>query len=79
VYALAGGPAQRPRDPRLAPEVVFEHDSDLIAAISEVATIREARDRAHAERAVPDRMSGYVTGGPFVLYDDKARKETCRS
>ena len=50
-----------------AHDVTVERASDLSEAISEASTIREARDRAHSERAVPDRMSGYVTGGSVAL------------
>jgi diguanylate cyclase (GGDEF)-like protein len=64
-FALgAGHPG---RDRRHAPGIAVERDPDLIEAISEAATIREARNRAHSERAVPDRMSGYLTGGSFAL------------
>jgi diguanylate cyclase (GGDEF)-like protein len=66
-HPLAPGAAHRTRDPHLAQDVAVERDSDLIEAISEAATIRDARDRAHSERAVPDRMSGYLTGGSLVL------------
>jgi hypothetical protein len=44
-----------------------EHDTNVMAAISEAATIRDARGRAHTERAIPDHMSGYFTGGSFVV------------
>jgi len=66
-HPLAPGAAHRTRGPQLAQDTAVERDPDLIEAISEAATIREARDRAHSERAVPDRMSGYLTGGSFVL------------
>ncbi len=45
----------------------MKRDPVLVEAISEATTIREARGRAHSEGAVPDRMSGYLTGGSFVL------------
>ena len=44
-----------------------ERNPDLSEAIAEAATIREARGRAHSDRVVPDRMSGLLTGGSFVL------------
>jgi diguanylate cyclase (GGDEF)-like protein len=44
-----------------------ERDPTLVAAISEATAIRETRDRVHAEIAVPDRMSGLLTGGSFLL------------
>jgi diguanylate cyclase (GGDEF)-like protein len=56
----------RVRHPMSPRSNVVERDPDLIEAISEAADIREARDRAHSERVVPDRMSGYLTGGSFV-------------
>jgi diguanylate cyclase (GGDEF)-like protein len=57
----------RNRHPLLAWSSPAERDPDLIEAISETATIRAARDRAHTDRAMPDRMSGFLTGGSFVL------------
>ncbi len=59
--------AYRTRDRLPAQEIPIGRDSDLIEAIDEAATIRAARRRAHSERGVPDRMSGYVTGGSFAL------------
>jgi len=57
----------RNRHPLLAAGPPAERDPDLIEAISAAATIQEARDRAHAGRAVPDRMSSVLTGGSFIL------------
>ena len=64
---VAKGVPRGARDRHPARAVAVERASDLIEAISEAATIRAARDRAHSERAVPDRMSGYLTGGSVVL------------
>jgi hypothetical protein len=64
---VAKGVPRGARDRRPAREVAVERASDLLDAISEAATIRAARDRAHSERAVPDRMSGYLTGGSVVV------------
>ena len=64
---VAKGVPRGARDRHPARAVAVERASDLIEAISEAATIRAARDRAHSERAVPDRMSGYFTGGSVVL------------
>jgi hypothetical protein len=66
-HPVSKGGAHRTRDRLPAQGIAVERDSDLIEAISEAATIRAARDRAHSERAVPDRMSGYLTGGSFAL------------
>ena len=66
-HPLVPGAAHRTRDPRRAQDLAVERDPALTAAIGEAAAIREARDRAHSERVVPDRMSGYLTGGSFVL------------
>ena len=66
-HPAAKGAARGTRDRQRAQGIAVERDSDLIEAISEAATIRAARDRAHSERAVPDRMSGYLTGGSFAL------------
>ena len=57
---VAKGVPRGARDRHPARAVAVERASDLIEAISEAATIRAARDRAHSERAVPDRMSGYL-------------------
>jgi diguanylate cyclase (GGDEF)-like protein len=60
------GPAHRLRHPVRVHDAA-ERDSDVVEAISEATTIRDARGRAHSERSIPDRMSGYMTGGSFVL------------
>ena len=65
-HSIVLGSSERVRHPLLS-QAVPKHDSDLVKAISEAATIREARARAHSEGAVSDRMSGYLTGGSFVL------------
>jgi diguanylate cyclase (GGDEF)-like protein len=62
-----GDPGRRNRHPNVIARLAAERDPKLIEAISEAAAIREARDRARAEIAVPDRMSGLFTGGSFVL------------
>jgi diguanylate cyclase (GGDEF)-like protein len=64
---LAIGAAHAGRDRRHAPGLAIARDRDLDEAIDEAATIRDARNRAHSESAVPDRMSGYLTGGSFAL------------
>ncbi len=64
---VATGVPRGARNRQPAREVAVERASDLSEAISEAATISEARDRAHSERAVPDRRSGYITGGSLVL------------
>jgi diguanylate cyclase (GGDEF)-like protein len=61
------GPAHRNRHANLVSHVPIERDPNLIAAISEAQTIREGRDRSHSKLAVPDRMSGLLTGGSFIL------------
>ena len=66
-HPVATGAARDARHRLPARETAVGRDSDLIEAISEAATIRAARERAHSERAVPDRMSGYLTGGSFAL------------
>jgi hypothetical protein len=63
----ASGASHRVRHPFLAWNSSVERDPDLIEAISEASTIRAARNRAHSDRAVPDRMSGFLTGGSFIL------------
>ena len=66
-HAAGAGPGRRNRSPNLTGHTAAERAPNLIAAISEATAIRETRDRAHAEIAVPDRMSGLLTGGSFVL------------
>ena len=65
-HSIVVAAPQRVRHPLPAPAAA-KRDSALVEAISEAATIREARSRVHSEVAVPDRMSGYLTGGSFVL------------
>ena len=66
-HAAGASPGRRNRSPNLTGHTAAERAPNLIAAISEATAIRETRDRAHAEIAVPDRMSGLLTGGSFVL------------
>jgi diguanylate cyclase (GGDEF)-like protein len=47
--------------------VTLERDPNLIAAINQAETIREARDRAHSAIPIPDRMSGILTGGSLLV------------
>lgn len=63
---VAVRPAHRNRH-RSHGGVPGERNPALIEAIAEAASIREARGRAHSVRVVPDRMSGILTGGSFVL------------
>ena len=63
-YPPSGG-AHRLRHARHGHNPV-EFDSNVMEAISEATVIRDARSRAHAERVLPDHMSGYFTGGSFV-------------
>ena len=66
-HRVAIGPGHGGRRPPIPKKTAAERDPDLVEAIDVAATIREARDRAHSDRAVPDRMSGFFTGGSFVL------------
>ncbi len=59
--------AHRNRHPSVGWGSPAERDPDLIEAIDVAATIRDARDRAHSDRRVPDRMSSLLTGGSFAL------------
>jgi diguanylate cyclase (GGDEF)-like protein len=60
------GPAHRVRHPQIA-LASMKRDSALVEAISEASMIRDARGRSHSDGVIPDRMSGYLTGGSFVL------------
>jgi diguanylate cyclase (GGDEF)-like protein len=55
------------RRPDSTGHAAVDRDPNLIAAVSEATAIRETRNRTHAEIPVPDRMSGLLTGGSFVL------------
>lgn len=44
----------------------IERDPNLVAAVTEAATVRDARARVRSSAAVPDRMAGLVTGGSFL-------------
>jgi diguanylate cyclase (GGDEF)-like protein len=43
------------------------NDSTLIDAVTETAIVRDARFRIRREIAVPDRRSGLLTGGSFIV------------
>lgn len=57
----------RNRHPHSQWGAVADRNPDLIEAINEADTIRAARERVHSDRVAPDRMSGFLTGGSFVL------------
>ncbi len=61
------GPGHRQRHPDLTGEAESGRDPNLVAAIDEASAIRRTRDRFHSNVPVPDRMSGLLTGGSFVL------------
>ena len=65
-HPVAINGAHRDRHPAAPRSIGVERAPDLIEAVNEATDIREARDRAHSERVVPDRMSGYLTGGSFI-------------
>jgi diguanylate cyclase (GGDEF)-like protein len=66
-HSATGNPGRQDRQRDAAGHTAVERAPTLIAAIDQATAIRETRDRARAEIAVPDRMSGWLTGGSFVL------------
>jgi diguanylate cyclase (GGDEF)-like protein len=60
-----GNPRHRNRRPDLG-HAAIERDPNLVAAVNEAAAFRDARTRARSTVAVPDRMSGFLTGGSFL-------------
>ncbi len=57
----------RDRQPHLAGPSALERDPEVIAAVTEATAIRDTRARVHSDIAGPDRMSGLLTGGSFVV------------
>ena len=53
------------RSSRTSPDV--DDDSDLTNAVDETAFVRDARFRIRGPMAAPDRRSGLLTGGSFIV------------
>jgi diguanylate cyclase (GGDEF)-like protein len=62
---VSGSHRERSRRPDLG-HATIERDPNLVAAIKEAAAFRDARTRARSAVAIPDRMSGILTGGSFL-------------
>jgi diguanylate cyclase (GGDEF)-like protein len=62
---INGNPRHRNRRPDLG-HAAIERDPCLVAAVNEAAAFRDARTRARSAVAIPDRMSGFLTGGSFL-------------
>ena len=52
---------------RVQPGLDAAHEPEVRAAVDEAAVVRDARNRIRSRIATPDRRSGLLTGGSFIV------------